>query len=100
MANTSWFTPSPIGNGSLVTNGGLFPVPMSNAFYPTMATAPFYKGSGQPPPTVPINYMNQSTPQTSAAAGNPFSPTQSPLLIAVIALAIGLLGLRYVHWRG
>jgi hypothetical protein len=105
MDGVSWFTPAPVGNGSMTVNGGLFPVPMSNAFYPNLASAPMYKGSGQPPPTVPLSYMQGSGSMaqdqtTKAAMSSPFSFTQSPLIMAVLALAIGLLGLRYVHWRG
>ena len=98
------YTPAPIGNGSLVTNGQILGVPMAGQFFPDMASAPFVKGSGQPPPTVPINYMqgNQTAmgnPQAMIAAANPFSPTMSPLIFAVGALIIGILGLRYIHWR-
>jgi hypothetical protein len=41
--------------------------------------------------------MNSAAGQQ--AADNPFSFVQSPLIIAVAALIIGLLGLRYIHWR-
>jgi hypothetical protein len=41
--------------------------------------------------------MNSAAGQQAAA--NPFSFVQSPLIIAVAALVIGLLGLRYIHWR-
>lgn len=92
------------GNGSLVVNGQIVPVPMSGQFMPPLASAPFYKGSGQPPPTVPLNYMQGSGMASDAsaakAAANPWSPTQSPVIIALVALIIGILGLRYVHWRG
>jgi hypothetical protein len=100
---SGWFTPTPVGNGSMVTNGQIVPVPMSGSFFPPLASAPFYKGSGQPPPTVPLNYMPNAGAMNSAAgqqaANNPFSFVQSPLIIAVGALVVGLLGLRYIHWR-
>lgn len=88
--------------GSLQVNSQLIPVPMSSAFYPTLAGAPFYKGSGQPPATIPLNMSSAGgTDQTaSIAASNPFSFTQSPLPIALGALVIGMIGLRYIHWRG
>lgn len=98
----NYYTPLS-GNGTLVANGQILPVPMSGQFYPSLASAPMYKGSGQPPPTVPLNYMQGSGGAGDAAAAkaasNPWSPTQSPLPIAVFALVVGILGLRYIHWR-
>jgi len=35
-----------------------------------------------------------------AAAADPFNPMISPTMWAVLFLVVGLLGLRYVHWRG
>jgi hypothetical protein len=97
------YTPSPVGNGSMVSNGQIIGVPMMNQFFPDLASAPFYKGSGQPPPTVPLNYMQGSGAQNDAlaatAAANPFSFTQSPLIIALVALVGGVLWLRFIHWR-
>jgi len=94
--------PTPIqGAGTLQSNSQLVPVPMSGAFYPGMASAPFYKGGGQPPPTVPLNYLGGATDNmAAAAAANPFSFANSPLPIALAGLIIGIMGLRYVHWRG
>jgi hypothetical protein len=37
---------------------------------------------------------------SDAAANDPFSPEKSPVLWACVFLVVGLLGLRYVHWRG
>jgi hypothetical protein len=93
--------PTPIqGAGTLQANSQLVAVPMSGAFYPGMASAPFYKGSGQAPPTVSMNYLGGSTNNSAAAAAaSPFSFATSPLPIAIIGIAIGLIGLRYVHWR-
>jgi hypothetical protein len=103
MANFPYYTPAPVGNGSMVVNGQIVPVPMIGQFFPPLASAPFYKGQGQPPPTVPLNYMPGAAAMNSAssqqAASNPMSFVQSPLIIAVAALVIGLLGLRYIHWR-
>ena len=104
MAGQGFSFYSPVqGNGTFVTNGQILSSPMSGAFFPSTASVPFYKGSGQPPPTVPVNYMgtssNGSDPLAAMAAANPWSFTQSPLIIAVAALIIGLVGLRYIHWR-
>ena len=99
------YTPAPVGNGSLVLNGQIVPVPMSGQFFPSLASAPFYRGNGQPPPTLPLNYMGYmgsssgSDYATQQMANNPWSPTQSPLIWALGALVVGLLGLRYIHWR-
>lgn len=97
----AYYSPVP-GNGTYVTNGQILPGPMTGAFYPSLAAAPFYKGSGQPPPTIPLSYMGAGSSQDSLASlagSNPWSFTQSPLIIAVAALIIGLVGLRYIHWR-
>ncbi len=91
--------------GSMQVNSQIVPVPMSGAFFPALAQAPYYNGSGQPPPTVALSYMQTGSGGTNqaaadVAASNPFSFVDSPLIIAVLALVIGILGLRYVHWRG
>lgn len=89
--------------GSLNVNGQLVPVPMSGAFYPSYAEGGVYRGTGQGPATVPLSYMQGDTGGSSVsatAAANPFHPTLSPLWMAVFALIIGMLGLRYIHWSG
>ena len=87
--------------GTLQVNSQLVPVPMSSAFYPSAASAPFYRGSGQPPLTIPMQGMQSAGDMAAQnAAANPWSFSASPLPIAVIALIVGLLGLRYIHWRG
>lgn len=99
---TGYYSPAYGGSGSMSVNGQLVSVPMSNSFFPSTAAAPYYKGSGQPPATIPLSYNSGSsstTSQAAMAASNPFSFTQSPLIIAIAALIIGILGLRYVHWR-
>ncbi len=95
MQSTSAYAPMP-GNGSLVVNGQIVGVPMGNQFFPSLAMAPFYRGNGQPPPTIPINY-GASTGTNGML--NASSPTQGPVFIAVAALIVGILGLRYIHWR-
>src|SRR5216684_4953958 len=98
MRGSGYYTPAAVGNGSMVVNGQIITVPMTSAFYPPLASAPFYKGSGQPPPTIPLNYMQgmgaSNDAAAASAASNPFSFVQSPLIIAGAALVIGLLGLR------
>lgn len=101
MSN-GYYSPAYGGSGSMSVNGQLVNVPMSSSFFPSAAAAPYYKGSGQSPPTIPLSYSSgngSTSTQAAMAAANPFSFTQSPLMIAVIALVVGVLGLRYVHWR-
>lgn len=104
MPQTTYYQPVG-GNGSYAVNSQLLAAPMAAAFYPGMAGVPFYKGNGQGPPTIPINYMNSQSAtggadlSGTAAASNPFDPMVSPLPWAIGALIIGLLGLRYIHWR-
>ena len=89
-----------IGQGSLAVNNQLLVAPNSEAFFPSSATYPYFRGSGQGPATIPLDMVNYGGGSAaSAATANPFSPTQSPLWIAIIALVVGLLGLRYIHWR-
>jgi len=87
------------GNGSMVTNGQIVGVPMLGQFFPALASAPFYSGNGQPPPTIPISYMGSGRSGMSASPLVPSSPTQGPVWIAIAAIVVGILGLRYVHWR-
>lgn len=99
---SAWWVPNG-PNGSLTVNGQIIPAPMTSSFFPDPASAPFYKGTGQPPPTVPLNFVSSATmydTQANAAASDPWNITQSPVIIALAALIIGILGLRYVHWRG
>lgn len=99
----NYYTPAPVGNGSMVLNGQIVPVPMTNSFFPNLAQAPIYKGNGQGPPTIPINYMNNYSGMTDTASAiasaNPWSFTQSPIPMLIIALVVGFLVLRFVHFR-
>jgi hypothetical protein len=92
------------GNGSGAVNSQLLPFPMLGSFFPNTAMAPQYYGNGQPPATIPLNYMNQPVGGTgvteqSLAATNPWSFTSSPLPWVLLALVLGLVWLRIVHWR-
>lgn len=92
-----------MNNGTLTVNGQIIGVPMSGQFFPSMASAPFYKGSGQPPPTVPLNYLQNPVQMNAAgadaAAGDPWNPTVSPLVWSIGAVVVGILWLRFIHWR-
>lgn len=90
--------------GTLYVNNQIVPAPMSQAYFPSGAQYPYFKGSGQGPATVPLNYMgkggNGTEGDASNAASMPFSFVHSPVLWAIIFLVVGIAGLRYVHWRG
>lgn len=99
---STWWIPNG-SNGSMTVNGQIIPAPMSPSYFPELASAPFYRGNGQPPPTVPLNFVssaNMFDQSANAAAADPWNITQSPVIIALAALIIGLLGLRFIHWRG
>lgn len=91
--------------GTLLVNNQIVASPMSSAYFPSSQQYPYFKGNGQGPATIPLNYMGTSgsggtTSQASAAASMPFSLTQSPVIWAIIFLIVGVAGLRYIHWRG
>jgi hypothetical protein len=114
---TSW--------GSDEVNGQLVPRAPSSAFYPLTFSA-MYTGPGmwpkqgtyQVPPVVPSAYMTANAapgqygnasqqgfygsgtpmPTSMSETGNPWHPTKSPLLFALIFLTLGLFGLHYIHW--
>lgn len=94
--------------GSTLINGQLVPVLALSGMRPISALAPIYSGRGAVPPTLPsgvtagpgIGGATSNAQAVQAAAANPFSLQLSPVLWLVIFLAVGLLGLRYVHWRG
>lgn len=87
-----------IGQGTLAVNNQLLVAPNSEAFFPSSATYPYFRGSGQGPATIPLDMVNYAG-AGSVAAANPWSPTQAPVWIAIVALVVGILGLRYIHWR-
>lgn len=89
------------GNGSMAVNSQLVNVPMLGQFFPSAAQAPYYRGNGQGPATIPLNYIASTGGDMSAniAANNPWSITQSPLPILIVALVGGIIWLRVIHWR-
>jgi len=89
--------------GTLYVNNQIVPSPMTSAYFPDQSQFPYFKGSGQGPATVPLNYMGGAS-GTSGEAANatalPFSLQHSPVIWAIIFLVVGVAGLRYIHWRG
>ena len=82
--------------GSRVVNGQLVPVLEWQALASGNAVGPAWGGSPASPATIPPNAGNTAG---SSVGGNPFSFTKSPLPLFLIMLVVGVLGLRYVHWR-
>jgi hypothetical protein len=94
--------------GSSVENGQLVPVLTTGQVFPSAAYVPYYQGKGVPTPTLPPPMFQQAGGidnystgmMQSAAANDPFNMAKSPAIWAVLFLAVGILGLRHVHWRG
>lgn len=98
--------------GSQPINGQLVPELTATQMFPSQAYVPYAQGRGSATPTLPppVSFFNgghnpyttglETSSEASQAAGDPFNPTVSPVLWALGFLIIGILGLRYVHWRG
>jgi hypothetical protein len=109
----------PWGYGSVGVNDQLVPVPVKAAYNP-INMGPAYTGPGMwprqgvynlppvlPSPdlqaTMPPQSWGQTTGEGTIAQEEPSSPfsfKQSPLWWGLGALIVGLVLLRYVHWRG
>lgn len=90
--------------GSAVVNGQNVPVIGSQAINPPAAIGPMFSGPGQAPlPTIPLATGGYTTTGGVAAAGSATNGSaSSPMmwLVLVVMFAVGVLGLRFVHWRG
>lgn len=84
--------------GSRVVNGQLVPVLEWQALASGNAVGPAFGGGPASPATIPPN-GSTGRPAAAAAASNPFNFRLSPVPILLIMLVVGVLGLRYVHWR-
>ncbi len=88
--------------GSDVINGQLVPVFQKQALSSGNAVGPMYGGTGASPQTIPPG-ANQSassgTAGAAAAGGAPWDPRVSPLPVLIVMLLVGVLGLRFIHWR-
>lgn len=91
--------------GSGTYNGQMTPVLQGYAFIPNIAAGPSLRGSARPPATIPsgvgsnVGVSSGAGATVSGAGANPGSPARSPLPVLVGSLIVGLLILRYVHWR-
>lgn len=84
--------------GSATVNGQLVPVFKWNAFASGNATGPVYGGGPASPATIPPNASSGSA-SASTAASAPFNVKSSPILLLLVMLVVGVLGLRFIHWR-
>lgn len=110
----------PIGYGSAAVNSQLVPVPVKSAFDPLTFgqayTGPAYwprQGVYNVPPVMPSGSLQSSmapasygglmgsaaTPTASSDKGNPFHPTKSPLIFALVFLFAGVLMLQHIHYK-
>lgn len=88
--------------GSAVINGQLLPVFDIRQFASGNAQGPRLYGSiPNVPQTIPLVSGNAAVggaPSITGASGFALTPTLAVVLI--IMLVVGILGLRYIHWRG
>lgn len=97
--------------GSSVVNGQLVPNFTWRAMAPSQAAAPYWYGNGSKPATLAGFGSNPSVLSSASGVGggslsvspgavdNPWSLRESPVPWAILFLVVGVLGLRYIHWR-
>ena len=104
MQSNAGYTLGFATSGTSLINGGLRQVVQRSVINPPAAMMPLYQGNGAMAPTLPLPLGYGGTGINTAAAGaasaNPFSPKHSPLPWLIGMLVVGILGLRYIHWRG
>jgi hypothetical protein len=110
----------PIGYGSAAVNAQLVPVPVKSAFDP-LTFGQAYTGPGMwprqgvynVPPVLPSGSLQSSmapsaygasgsgytVPTPASETGNPFHPTKSPLIFALVFLFAGILMLQHIHYK-
>jgi hypothetical protein len=92
-----------LGVDSDVVNGQLVPMQSAEVRFP-MGYIPLAQRVPNITPTIPPMMSTgaggpSSTDSATLAAANPWSWFHSPLPWAILFLVIGLLGLRFIHWR-
>lgn len=107
-----------LGYESQVVNGQLVNV-APHAGYDPIIFGPSYtgpamwprQGAWTIPPVMPSGALQQSMsppaygynstpiPTASSESGSPFHPTKSPLWMALLFLAAGILMLQYIHYK-
>jgi hypothetical protein len=109
----------PLGYGSAAVNSQLVPIPVKAAFDP-LTFGQAYTGPGMwprqgvynVPPVQPSGSLQQSmapaaygatggftVPTPASESGNPFHPTKSPLIFALVFLFAGVLMLQHIHYK-
>jgi len=85
---------SEVVNGQLVT---VLPAPFRAS---GNAIGPLYRGGAATPATIPrAQSAGANAANAQAAGAAPWDPRVSPLPLLVVMLVVGLVGLRYIHWR-
>ena len=107
-----------LGSDTAVVNGQRFTTPTTAAYLPT-AYGPQTTGVPNVSPTMPPFIGGQASATstlgvetvggygtagnnalaTTVAGNNAFNPRVSPVIWAVLGLIVGLLALKWIHWR-
>lgn len=100
MASSSGTPGDPLGTGSYIVNGQLVGLPRPQLYMP-MAVGPIIQGVPASPPQTgtgggPSGYG--ASDMSAKAAGNPWSPVDSPVPWIIGFIIVGYLMMRYVHW--
>jgi len=95
----------PITYGSAGVNDQLIPVIEGSALWGLNSVGPVWHGNGQrPPQSIPTGITSpvmasSATPSTAFTSTTTTGNGTMLLVIAALMLVVGLLGLRYIHWR-
>lgn len=87
--------------GSRSVNGQLIPVFQGSGFINVgNAVGPTYYGYGtNTPATIPLSQGSVTGSPLPAMGGSALKLTPKTAVILVVMLVVGVLGLRYIHWR-
>lgn len=108
----------PLGYETAVVNGQMISVAPQAAYDP-LIFGPAFTGPGMwnrqgvynVPPMMPsgalqgaqapaaYGWTSPTVPSATSEAGSPFHPTKSPLPMALLFLALGILMLQYIHYK-
>lgn len=108
----------PLGYETAVVNGQMVNV-APQAGYDPLVFGPAYTGPGMwmrqgvynVPPMMPsgalqgaqtpssYGWTSPTLPSATDGAGSPFSPTKSPLWVALLFLIVGILMLQHIHYK-
>lgn len=97
--------PNPITYSSAGINDQLIPVFEATGLFGLNAVGPIFHGNGQrPPQSIPTGISSppmaaSATPATAFTSPSSTGMGTGLLVVAAAMFVIGLLGLRYIHWR-